>query len=250
MNELSDIEILRVSHRYRKQVALRDVSARIQVGLTGLLGPNGAGKSTLLSLIATALPLQSGNIYVAAADVSTSEGRRRTRKLMGYLPQNFELIGSMTVQDAVEYAAWAQGVEDTNCNWAARKSLDTVELGDVAKRRVRTLSGGQRQRLGIAAALSHDPRVLILDEPTSGLDPEQRARIRSYLRHLARDRVVLLSTHILEDVVRSCDWVAVLSDGRIRFQGSRADFAPDEGGAPDDALSPAEVAYRDFVNGA
>ncbi|RKS06902.1 ABC-2 type transport system ATP-binding protein [Nocardiopsis sp. Huas11] len=192
----------------------------IEPGVTGLLGPNGAGKSTLLSLIVTLLPVRGGRLLIGEHDLSTAVGRSRARRELGFVPQRFSLAGELTVADTVAYAAWAHGLDRRECGRAALRALESVDLAGLADRRTRTLSGGQRQRVGIAAALAHDPRVLILDEPTAGLDPGQRLRVREVVAGLSEDRTVLVSTHLIEDVAHLCSRVGVLAGGRIEFHGT------------------------------
>lgn len=242
MSSNCDLSFIDVSYRYRRRPALESVTLEISTGFTGLLGPNGAGKSTLLNLAATSLPLQSGRLLVGGNDVSDANGRRRARRELGYLPQQFDIAGSMRVADAVEYAAWAQGVDDGECRTAASDALGLVDLTDLTRERVRHLSGGQRQRLGIACALAHNPSILLLDEPTAGLDPDQRSTVRHHLTRLAKNRTILMATHILEDVARFGDRLVVLNEGRVLFDGSPTGLAGGGGG-----LDAIEDAYLRLV---
>ncbi len=149
----------------------------------------------------------------------------------------------MTVAAHVAFAAWANGVPDDRCQKAATGALDVVELNDLAGRRVRTLSGGQRQRLGIACAIAHEPDVLLLDEPTVGLDPLQRVQVRAYLARISERAIVLVSTHMVEDLAQVADRVLVLVDGRIAFDGTVADLA-ESGDDGDRHVSVLESGYR------
>lgn len=241
MSNSCGLSFLDVSHHYRRRPALESVTLEVNRGFTGLLGPNGAGKSTLLNLAATVLPLQGGHLLVGGNDVSGTTGRRRARQQLGYLPQRFDIAGSMRVVDAVEYAAWAQGVADGECWRAARDALELVDLVELTQR-VRHLSGGQRQRLGIACALAHDPSILLLDEPTAGLDPGQRSTVRQHLTRLSKDRTILMATHILEDVARFCDRLVVLNQGRVLFDGPPTGLTGGVGG-----LDAIEHAYLSLV---
>jgi len=191
-------------------VVLDDLSWLVEPGVTGLLGPNGAGKTTLLHAALGLQRLKSGR-------VSLGEGGR-----IGFVPQRFTLAGEMTVKDTLAYAAWVNGVDSSACGSAAARVIDLVQLAEQAELRVRNLSGGQRQRLGVAAGLTHDPEVLILDEPTVGLDPGQRLRVREVVADAAAGRVVLLSTHLVEDVAHLCTKVGVLAKGKIQFDGTVA----------------------------
>lgn len=212
--------------------------------MVGLLGPNGSGKTTLLSALATMGVITSGSIRVGGHDLSTPDGRRDARKLVGWLPQRFDLASTMTVIDAVRYAAWANGVPAAESRSAAERALAVVDLTGRAYDRVRRLSGGQRQRVGLAASVAHDPRVVLLDEPTVGLDPEQRVRFRSYLRAAGTGRTTIMATHLLEDVRQTCDRLVVLLHGRVAFDGLSADLAARGEGIDDPLESPFERGYR------
>ncbi len=205
--------------RGRKKV-LDALTWTVEPGVTGLLGPNGAGKTTLLSLIVTLLPVRGGRLLIGEHDLATGTGRSRARRELGFVPQRFSLAGELTVADTVAYAAWAHGLDRRVCGEAALRALESVDLAGLADQRTRSLSGGQRQRVGIAAALAHDPRVLILDEPTAGLDPGQRLRVREVVARLGEDRTVLISTHLIEDIAHLCSRIGVLAGGRIEFQGT------------------------------
>ncbi|MEV2278223.1 ATP-binding cassette domain-containing protein [Nocardiopsis sp. NPDC049922] len=223
--------------RYRRgRRVLNGLSWTVEPGVTGLIGPNGSGKTTLLSLMATLLPVRAGRLLLGEHDLSTAAGRSGARWALGFVPQRFSLAGELTVADTVAYAAWAQGVGRRGCGAAARRALDLVDLTDLAGHRTRTLSCGQRRRVGIAAALAHDPRILVLDEPTAGLDPGQRLRVREAVARLGRDRTVLVATHLIEDVAHVCSRVGVLAGGRIEFDGTFARLeemiADGSGGSP------------------
>lgn len=213
------VECRDVSFRYRRREALSGVSLGLDVGVTGLLGPNGAGKTTLLSLLAAIRRPTSGDILMNGVSVRATDASRN-RHSIGYLPQRFDLMRWATVHRNVSYAAWAQGVDRSNCDEAARSALDLVDLGDLAGRRVATLSGGQRQRVGIACAVAHEPQLVLLDEPTAGLDPSQRVQIRSHLAEIAASATVVVSTHIVQDLAHIASQVVVLSDGHVAFSGN------------------------------
>lgn len=201
----------------RRKSALRGVTWEIGPGITGLIGPNGAGKTTLISLLVGQRKPTRGSIRLGS-----SAGERRP---VGYLPQRFALVPSMTVLDTVAYAAWVNGVGGAECADAASDALGLVDLVEYGGSKIRSLSGGQRQRVGLATALAHDPTILILDEPTVGLDPGQRLKLRALLSEIAIDRTVLLSTHLVEDVAHLCSDVGVLAGGRLVYQGAFADLA-------------------------
>lgn len=214
-----DVRLEDVSFSYGRTEALRDVTWHFGRGVTGLLGPNGAGKTTLLSLLVTLSRPRSGKIVIAGHDLGTAGGRAAARKMLGFVPQRFSLAAEMRVHDCVAYAGWMHGLPERDCDRAAERSLSEVGLTEFARRRVRGLSGGERQRLGLAAALAHDPAVVLLDEPTVGLDPGQRLRLRERIAAIGRDRTVVISSHLLEDIEHLCDRVGVIADGRLVFDG-------------------------------
>lgn len=216
------IELEHISHRYRRRRSLVDISCEFDSGLWGLLGPNGAGKSTLLSILATLREPESGHFRVNGVDVS--DDVNTIRSMVGFLPQRFSLPLHFRIRRAVEYAAWARGVESRESCVRAGAALDRVGLVDRADDRVQSLSGGMRQRLGIACAIVGDPAVLLLDEPTVGLDPASRIGVRSLLGELAEDRTVIVSTHLLEDLQEFVSQLAVLSEGELIFEGSYSDL--------------------------
>ncbi|WP_312865089.1 ATP-binding cassette domain-containing protein [Saccharothrix tamanrassetensis] len=211
----------------------------VGTGVTGLLGPNGAGKTTLLSLLVGLEKPDSGVLRFEGA----------TSGAIGFVPQRFSLVGGMRVLDTVAYAAWVNGVDRVDCAVAAVRALAAVRLDDLAAARVRTLSGGQRQRLGVAAALAHEPDLLVLDEPTVGLDPAQRMRLREVIADIGRTRTVLLSTHLIEDISHLCQRVGVLAEGRLVFDGTEAELTDlvDSTPSPGVLGSPFERAYHALV---
>ena len=184
--------------------------------LIGLLGPNGAGKSTLMKLLVAALMPTEGNILVDGTPMNKVEGKLKAS--LGYLPQDFGLFDELTVTQFLDYMAALKGLRSPQA--AIRDVIRAVNLEEKAKAKIRTLSGGQRQRVGIAQALLGDPPFLIFDEPTVGLDPEERIHFRNLFSRTAQERLVLLSTHIIEDVQSVCDQIVVIHHGQIRFTGT------------------------------
>ena len=184
--------------------------------LIGLLGPNGAGKSTLMKLLVAALLPTSGSILVDGQPLA--KGERQLKARLGYLPQDFGLFDELTVTQFLDYMAALKGLREAKA--AIQRAIQAVNLEEKARAKIRTLSGGQRQRVGIAQALLGDPAFLIFDEPTVGLDPEERIHFRNLFSQAARDRLVLLSTHIIEDVQSVCDRLVVIHHGQILFTGT------------------------------
>jgi ABC-2 type transport system ATP-binding protein len=221
-----DIRIGGLAKVYRGGVrALDGVTLDIPTGMFGLLGPNGAGKTTLMRILAGILQPTSGTLRLGTWDGTTEQGRQATKRVLGYLPQELGMYPDLSAREFLDYVAILKGLDDT----AARRQrvaqvLDLVALTDVAGRKLKTYSGGMKRRVGIAQALLNDPRLLIVDEPTAGLDPEERIRFRNLLADLGGNRTVLLSTHIVEDIAQTCQRLAVLQRGQVRFQGTIADL--------------------------
>lgn len=214
------LNISQVSKTYGNGVhALNDVNLHIEKGLFGLLGPNGAGKSSLMRTIATLQQPDEGNITFDGIDVIHQPNELRKR--LGYLPQDFGVYPRISAYDLLDHLAILKGIE----NKAQRKEavdglLAHTNLFAQRKHAVSGFSGGMRQRFGIAQALLGDPDLLIVDEPTAGLDPEERNRFHNLLVSLGRDKVIILSTHIVDDVSELCENMAVLGNGRILLQGN------------------------------
>ena len=184
--------------------------------LVGLLGPNGAGKSTLMKLLVAALLPTTGSILVDGQPLTRVERQLKAR--LGYLPQDFGLFDELTVEQFLDYMAALKGLRGPRA--VIRQVIRSVNLEEKARAKIRTLSGGQRQRVGIAQALLGDPELLILDEPTVGLDPEERIHFRNLFSQTAQNRLVLLSTHIIEDIQSVCGQLVVIDQGQVLFSGT------------------------------
>jgi ABC-2 type transport system ATP-binding protein len=214
------ISNLTVTYRRGQVRALDGIDVRFPGGMVGLLGPNGAGKTTLMRVLAGVLHPTTGTVTVGGVDLAAPDGRRQVKSVSGYLPQELGLYPDLTARQFLDYMGLLKGIDGR----AARRErieqvLDLVALREAAGRKLKTYSGGMKRRAGIAQAILNDPRFLIVDEPTAGLDPEERLRFRSLLVTLAGDRTVLLSTHIVEDIVQTCPHVVVVKHGTIAFQG-------------------------------
>ena len=212
----NSISITGLTKRFGSKVALDNIDLDIPQGMFGLLGPNGAGKTTLMKIISTLLKKNDGEISICGTPV---EKTRYIRKIIGYLPQDFSMYANMTAYDALDYLAVLSGMSKSDRRIKVPETLEKVNLLDQKKTRVKSMSGGMQRRLGIAQAIIHDPRVIIVDEPTAGLDPEERVRFRNMLCEIARDRVVLLSTHIVGDIEATCEEIAILNHGHFIFRG-------------------------------
>ena len=203
--------------------ALDRISLEIGSGMFGLVGPNGSGKTTLMRIICGILPASRGRIRFNGLDIGRY--REELQSLIGYLPQEFGAYENMTAWRFLDYQALLKGIWDRpKREEAVDHALRSVHLIDRKDDRIKTYSGGMKQRLGIAQTLLHLPRILVVDEPTAGLDPNERIRFRNMLSELARDRIVIFSTHIIEDISSSCNRLAVLLEGRVRFSGTPAEL--------------------------
>ena len=204
--------------------ALKGVSLEIPPGMFGLLGPNGAGKSTFMRILATLQDADGGSATLGEVDVLTE--KEKVRKLLGYLPQEFGVYPKVSAVDMLDHLAVLKGVGDGRGRKELVEALlQRVNLWDDRKKDLSGYSGGMKQRFGIAQALIGDPRLLIVDEPTAGLDPGERNRFYNLLAEIGEERIVILSTHIVEDVRELCTRMAIIHKGEVRYAGS-----------PDDAL--------------
>ena len=199
--------------------ALKGVSLEIGTGMFGLLGPNGAGKSTMIRIICGILEQSYGKIWINGID--TQEKREELQGLIGYLPQEFGMYENMSAYSYLDYLAVLKGIKDPDVRAKRIKEvLNSVHMWDQRKKKIGAYSGGMKQRIGIAQVLLHLPRILVVDEPTAGLDPRERIRFRNLLVELSTTRVVIFSTHIIEDISSSCNTMAVINRGEVLFNGT------------------------------
>jgi len=207
-----------VSKTYPNGVrALRDVTLDIPQGMYGLLGPNGAGKSTLMRTIATLQEPDTGGITLGEIDVIREKDR--VRRTLGYLPQEFGVYPSVSAERLLDHFAVLEGFTDRGARRGVVEALlRQTNLWDVRKQRLGGYSGGMRQRFGIAVALLGDPSLIIVDEPTAGLDPAERVRFLNLLSEIGENSVVILSTHIVDDVAELCSRLAIIDKGTIRLE--------------------------------
>ena len=218
------LEISNLSKTYPNGVeALQDVSLNIPTGMYGLLGPNGAGKSTLMRTIATLQQPDSGSISLDGLDILREPAQ--LRKQLGYLPQDFGVYPRISALDMMDHMAILKGFTNKKERKAIVESfLVQTNLYDVRKKALAGFSGGMRQRFGIAQALIGDPKLIIVDEPTAGLDPEERNRFLNLLSDIGENKVVILSTHIVDDVTNLCPRMAIIANGQIVREGSPGDL--------------------------
>ena len=213
------IKIENLSKFYGDLAAVKDISFEVKTGeIVGFLGPNGAGKTTTMKLITTYITPNSGKIFVDGID--TEKDALAVRKKIGYLPEQNPLYTDMNVIDYLKYAAELQSVEKSMINDSVKKMVRVCGLEDVKHKDIGELSKGYRQRVGLAQAMIHNPEVLLLDEPTSGLDPNQIIEIRKLIKDLGKQKTVVLSTHILQEVQATCDRVIIINNGQIVADGT------------------------------
>lgn len=205
----------RVSKLYQNKIAVDRISTTLRPGVIGLLGENGAGKTTLMRMLCGILKPSSGTITFDGLDVS----EEMYRDVLGYLPQDFGYYPNFSGRDFLMYMSALKGIEKSVARRKCDELLCTVNLEQVANKKIKTYSGGMKQRLGIAQAVLNNPKILILDEPTAGLDPKERVRFRNLIAELAKDSIVILSTHIVSDVEQIADRILMMKSGQIIFDG-------------------------------
>lgn len=213
------IEISHITKRFEQFTALDDLSFTVKEGeVLGFLGPNGAGKSTTMKIITGFLAPTSGTVTVDGHDISTDP--IAVKSLIGYLPEGAPSYPDMTTLGFLEFIADIRGLTGEYRKQRIEQVINQVELGKVCEQTIDTLSKGFKRRVGLAQAILHDPKVLILDEPTDGLDPNQKQQVRHLIRNLARDKIVIVSTHILEEVTAVCTRAVIIAHGRIVADGA------------------------------
>jgi ABC-type multidrug transport system ATPase subunit len=235
------ISIENITKTYGSTQALQDFTLEIKSGCVfGLVGPNGAGKSTLMKILATLERPTAGTVLLD--DVDIIKKPNDMRNILGYLPQDVAVYPNLTAQEFLSYIAAMKGLDAKSSRRQITELLDVLHLTAAKKRRLSTYSGGMRQRVGIACALLGDPQVIIVDEPSVGLDPEERIALRDLFGELAKTRVVLLSTHIISDVESTASRLAVIQNGRLKFQGTPQQFCEHSAGDM-------EAAYLKIIRG-
>ena len=228
------LKIKNISKSYGAQKVLCAINQEFSVGrIVGLLGPNGAGKSTLMKIVTGYIAADEGEVLIDGKRVAVDDVE--TKRLVGYLPEHNPLYLDMYVREYLEFVAEVYNAQCTmyNAQFRSKKAMIKNAVEDViertgltleANKKIGQLSKGYRQRVGIAAAIIHDPKVLILDEPTTGLDPNQLIEIRQLIKDLGRDRLVIFSTHIMQEVEQVCDDVIVINKGNVIEQGTKDDL--------------------------
>lgn len=213
-----ELSIQNLSKTYPNGVqALKNVSLHIPTGMYGLLGPNGAGKSTLMRTLATLQDADGGSVTLG--DIDVLKDKDAVRRVLGYLPQEFGVYPRMSALDMLDHFATLKGIPAGQRKEVVHSLLQRVNLWDHRKKAVSSYSGGMRQRFGIAQALIGDPKLIIVDEPTAGLDPGERNRFYNLLSEIGENVIVILSTHIVDDVRELCSNMAIINGGEVKFAG-------------------------------
>lgn len=221
--EKSIVKIENLSHRYSSSWAIRDINLEIsQYGIVGLLGSNGAGKSTTMNILCGSLNQTEGNVYING--INFRDDPMRAKMEIGFLPQNPPLYLDLTVDEYLEYCASLRHMSGQVRKDAVKEAKERCGIDHFSSRLIKNLSGGYRQRVGIAQAIVHRPNVLVLDEPTNGLDPNQIIEVRNLIKDIAKDRVVIFSSHILSEVQLLCRDIKMIENGRIVFEDTMDAF--------------------------
>ena len=213
------ITVQHLAKHFGSFAAVSDLSLTVNEGeVLGFLGPNGAGKSTTMKMLTGFLAPSAGRVSICGHDIVSDT--LAAQRLIGYLPEGAPSYGDMSVAQYLAFIAQIRGFSGVEKQRRVDQVITQLSLQKVARQRIETLSKGFRRRVGLAQAILHDPKVLILDEPTDGLDPNQKQQVRDLIANLARDKIVIVSTHILEEVTAVCTRAVIISEGRLLFDGT------------------------------
>ena len=213
-----ELSLKNIKKEYGNKLVLDYVSISLKPGLYGLLGSNGSGKTTLFRIICGLMKPTQGAVFFNGKNIV--DQAENFRDILGFLPQDFRYYPDFTARKFLLYIASLKGLSRKNASTTSDELLDLVGLSAIKNKKIKKLSGGMKQRLGIAQALLNDPQVLVLDEPTVGLDPKERVKFRKLLSGLSKEKIILLSTHIVSDVESIADEILILKNGRLRDRGT------------------------------
>ena len=237
-----ELKTIGLTKRFGSKTAVDGLDITLTKGVYGLLGANGAGKTTLMRLICGVQRPDSGKVMFNGKNIEKLG--ERYMGILGYLPQNFGYYPDFKAVDFLMYVSALKGLDEKTARKRSRNLLEMTGLSDDGGKRIRTFSGGMKQRLGIAQAMLNDPSILILDEPTAGLDPKERVRFRNIISSFSKDRIVILSTHIVSDVEFTAENIIMMKKGRVVHFGSPQDITSEIDGMVWEFIVPAERAER------
>ncbi|HBF7899440.1 ATP-binding cassette domain-containing protein [Clostridioides difficile] len=215
---INKLEIRNLNFNYKNKKALDNINLTLTDGVVALLGPNGAGKSTLMRLLVTLYETSIGEIELN--NIKYSKNNEKIKANVGYVPQDFDMYNNINGQEYLEFVAKMRGVSKNDLKKHIQKVVSKVNLDKFINKKIGTYSGGVKRRLGIAQALIVDSKLIVMDEPTVGLDPEQRNEFRRLLPEISKNSIVLISTHIVEDIQFNCDKLIILNQGKILYDGT------------------------------
>lgn len=219
---MNKLEIENLSKIYGKKVANDKITVTLENGVYGLLGPNGAGKSTLMKQITTLIKPDEGQILYNGEDIFKMDANYRN--ILGYLPQEFGVYKNFTAKEFLQYIGALKGLRGKYLNSKIGELLDLVGLYDVRNKSIGKFSGGMKRRVGIAQVLLNDPKIIVFDEPTAGIDPQERARFRNLIAKMSRDKIIILSTHIISDIESVAKETIMIKDGKLLMKGTHKDI--------------------------
>lgn len=217
-----ELKTTELTKQYGSKIAVDHLNITLLNGVYGLLGANGAGKSTLMRLLCDIQKPTSGKVTLDGKSIS--ELGEKYRILLGYLPQHFGYYPNFTALDFLMYVAILKGLSEKRAKQKSKELLEAVDLSKESRQKIKTFSGGMKQRLGIAQAMLNNPRILLLDEPTAGLDPKERVRFRNLISAFSKDRIVILSTHIVSDVEFIAEAIIMMKSGQILHVGKPSEI--------------------------
>ena len=229
------IEIKNLHKKYDDITVVNNLSLSVNTGeVLGFLGPNGAGKSTTMKMVTGFISPTSGEIKVK--NLSVKDHEYEIKKYIGYLPEGAPQYGEMTAYDFLLFIAKIRGIEKNNIKNAIESVIENLSLHDVIHKRIEHLSKGFKRRVGIAQAIIHDPEILIMDEPTDGLDPNQKYDVRELIKKISKNKTIVISTHILEEVEAVCTRAAIIAKGKLLFDDTPSKLQSSSNGSLDDTL--------------
>ena len=231
-----------LTKQFGSKTAVKDLNITLTNGVYGLLGANGAGKTTLMRLLCNLQAPTSGQVFLGGKNIAGLE--ERYRALLGYLPQHFGYYPDFSALDFLLYVSAMKGLEEKAARKKSKELLEAVGLSREAKQKIKTFSGGMKQRLGIAQAMLNDPHILILDEPTAGLDPKERVRFRNLISAFSKDRIVILSTHIVSDVEFVAEDIIMMKAGQVLHFGNPQEIVSEIDGKVWECTVPTDSAEK------